>query len=104
MGVWVKIRRVSQDENANIAYYQVYGQNYVDVEYYLSIDRNKREIAFYLKNDFSEPIKIIYLDKPSEVLGNIEKISKIVYAKSITQSLKILNEFDKFPEIIDFEA
>lgn len=102
MAIWVKIRKLLQKNN--IAYYEIYRQNYTTIECYMSVDKERKLIHFYLNDDFSLPIKVINCNQQTAPIGSIREISNLSYTKALVQGLKVLYSYEIFPDILDFEA
>lgn len=101
MAIWVKIRKILE-KNGKI-YYEVFKQDYENIEFYMGIDKDDQLLLFFLDKDFNIPVKIVDYKKQDEIIYPLEKIPNISFSHALIRGLKVLKN-NEFPEVLDYAA
>ena len=102
MGIYIKIRTIDKQEDDRI-YYEVLTQDFGGAHFYFCIDQKNKKLLFFIKNDFSDAIKIIDLLQLDEPLGCLDNIDQKIYTRVVMKVVKTFEE-NNFPENLDYCA
>jgi hypothetical protein len=102
LGIYIKIRTIDKQEDDRI-YYEVLTQDFGGAHFYFCIDQKNKKLLFFIKNDFSDAIKIIDLLQLDEPLGCLDNIDQKIYTRVVMKVVKTFEE-NNFPENLDYCA
>lgn len=103
MAIYIEITKVFEKEN--VGFYKVFTKHGGDTEFYVGFDKKYRRIYCFLTNDFSHPVRIIDLNNPNEIVGEVPgtKVEPSIIAKIFRTARKVF-ELNEFPQDMDYCA
>lgn len=102
MSIYIKIKKISNEENIKV-YYEILTEDFNGSHFYFCIDQENKQLLFFMTNDFSKPIKTINLLCLDEPVGVLEGIDQRIYTRATMKAIQAFEE-NNFPEYLDYCA
>lgn len=102
MGIYIKIKQISNQESGRI-FYEVLTEDFDGAHFYFCIDQDNKQLLFFNTNDFTRVIKIINFLHLDEPIGLLSGVDSRIYTRVVMKAIKAFQE-NNFPEFLDYCA